>query len=315
MQRTLGMILLAAVVGGGWYLWKNYEISGLQQVRFVRRGSGSMATGPLFVSATSVDRSSIRIMSLSSAVIEPDHPNSDAGTVAALQLMREADIAAVYGIRNQSEQMLPLLLEKMNVSGRQYEMLAAPSAGPPNDRRRCAIFFDSTTVETDRRYAYHVGDPENLIRHEPFTAWFRCRGVTESSAFTFSLIVADIDTGEIDRELRTLEGVYTSLRRDERGEDDVILVGNLGTAQSCLRHFEPWNMVCAADDIAPADPPKPQGDLLLFFRSATTEFTGRASRIDIVRRFNLTTDQARQIARQPPIWAEFARTEGGMTPH
>ena len=51
--------------------------------------------------------------------------------------------------------------------------------------------------------------------------------------------------------------------------------------------------------------------LMLFLARETNEYTGRAGVIDMVRRFNLTTEQALEVSDHLPIWAEFSIYEGG----
>ena len=53
-------------------------------------------------------------------------------------------------------------------------------------------------------------------------------------------------------------------------------------------------------------------DNILFDRRATTEFTGRAEVVDLIREFDLTMQQAQEISEHLPVWAEFSSYEGGQ---
>ena len=53
-------------------------------------------------------------------------------------------------------------------------------------------------------------------------------------------------------------------------------------------------------------------DNILFNRTATVEFMGRAGVVDLVREFNLTQEQALQVSDHLPVWAEFSSYEGGQ---
>jgi hypothetical protein len=49
----------------------------------------------------------------------------------------------------------------------------------------------------------------------------------------------------------------------------------------------------------------------MFQRSATDEFTGRWGVCDFLREFNLSVEGARETSPHLPVWAEFAKYEGG----
>jgi deoxyribonuclease-1-like protein len=52
-------------------------------------------------------------------------------------------------------------------------------------------------------------------------------------------------------------------------------------------------------------------DNIVFDRRATSEFTGRAGVLDLMREFDLTWREASNISEHLPVWAEFTPTEGG----
>ena len=53
-------------------------------------------------------------------------------------------------------------------------------------------------------------------------------------------------------------------------------------------------------------------DNLFFDRRATTEFTGRADVVDVVRSLNITSEEAALMSSHLPVWAEFSVFEGGQ---
>ena len=53
-------------------------------------------------------------------------------------------------------------------------------------------------------------------------------------------------------------------------------------------------------------------DNIVFDRRATSEFTCKAEVFDLMREFDLTIDNALEISRHLPVWAEFSVYEGGQ---
>ncbi len=56
-------------------------------------------------------------------------------------------------------------------------------------------------------------------------------------------------------------------------------------------------------------------DNILLDRRATCEFTGRVEVVDMMREFELTMPEAREVSEHLPVWAEFSAYEGGQAGH
>ena len=103
-------------------------------------------------------------------------------------------------------------------------------------------------------------------------------GVDPHHAFTFTLVntlVSD-QFPESLREQQALWNVFQAVRKDGRGEDDVIVLGNFGAAASKLNglmmsHDVTWAVVEPATNVDRDE----QSVNVFFSRSATIEFTGR----------------------------------------
>ena len=82
-------------------------------------------------------------------------------------------------------------------------------------------------IEVDRTQLYTVDDPDDLLHREPMVARFRVRGPPAEQAFTFKLVNIHTDPDETDTELDALDDVFSGRPQRRRGEDDVILLGDL----------------------------------------------------------------------------------------
>ena len=98
----------------------------------------------------------------------------------------------------------------------------------------------------------------------------------------------------------------------QNGGVDVILLGNL---QSDDQHLGQLGKLLGVSALLSGVPTTVRGasllDNILLDRRATSEFTGRAEVVDMMREFELTMPGAQQVSDHLPIWAEFSAYEGG----
>ncbi len=218
-----------------------------------------------------------------------------------------------------TDDILPRFLELINSTGRRYDFVIGPRQGRTDSKEQYAFIYDAQSVEVDRTSMYSIDDRGDYFQRPPFVASFRIRGPPPEQAFTFTLIDVHTEPDEAAEEINALAQVYKAVRsasRDELGhtEDDIIMLGDFNADE---RKF---GLLKALPDMAwviPAGTPtNTKGthtyDNILFNRRATVEFTGRAGVCDLVREFNLTSEQALAISDHFPVWAEFSSVEGGQ---
>jgi hypothetical protein len=190
--------------------------------------------------------------------------------------------------------------------------VTAPAVGREPVRQYSAFIFDRATIEVDRATVAVVVDPTHKFRRPPLVAAFRARGPDPSEAFTFTLINVHTDAQQAAEELDALADVFRAVRDDGRGEDDIILLGNLGTDE---RHLGRLGKVPHITPAVAAGSASVGGlrltDNLLFDRRATVEFTGRSGIVDLVREAGLSPRDAAELSDHPAVWAEFSIYEGG----
>lgn len=263
-----------------------------------------------------------------------EHKLADARTADVLaRIIRKFDVVAIQEIRAKDPNFLARFMQMVNAGGFHYDCVVGPRLGRTDSKEQYAYIFDLTRVEIDRTSIYTVADPDDLLHREPLVAGFRARAAPPQEAFTFVLVDIHTDPDEAQDELNALDDVFRAVRNDGRGEDDVILLGDLNAGPSLST---PFNLTTARrapaagyDDshlgqlgalpyiqyVVSGVPTNTRGtetyDNILFDRRATTEYTGTAGVLDVMREFNLTMDQALLVSDHLPVWAEFSVYEGG----
>lgn len=250
---------------------------------------------------------SIRIASFNTQSMGPSKLAKSAVVGTLVSILRQFDIVALQELRSTRDDLLPILVERLNQSGRRYDYVIGPRVGRVAPHDQYAIVFDTDRVETDRYQLYTVDDPDDLISFEPLVAWFRCKGVPQNEAFTFSLVNVRVDENFAEAERALLPGLIEAVGRDGRGEDDWIMAGDFAGDLSGL---EGGGLRFAIQQM----PTNVEGthtlDSIFFAARATTEYTGRSGAYDFLRRHNLSIERALEISDHLPVWAEFSIVEG-----
>jgi endonuclease/exonuclease/phosphatase family metal-dependent hydrolase len=227
-------------------------------------------------------------------------------------VIRQFDIVAIQEVRAKTDDILPRFVDLINSTGRRYDFLIGPRLGRSNSKEQYTFVYDTASIEVDRSAMYTVADPDDRLHREPLVAWFRVRGPPPEQAFTFSLVDIHTDPDETTQELDALADVYRVVRDDGRHEDDVILLGDLNVDDNHLGRMGkvPGILATISGQMTNTRGTK-QYDNMLFTKTATTEYTGRSGVFDLIRQYNLTTDDALQVSDHMPIWSEFSIYEGG----
>ncbi len=228
-----------------------------------------------------------------------------------VRILRRFDLVALQGVQSSRDDILPLLVERLNHSGRTFDYLIGPRVGRVSPQEQYAFIFDTQRLETDRYQLYTVDDPEDLLTFEPLVAWFRAKDVARSEAFTFSLVNVHIPLELAGKEQALLANLIDAIAKDGRGEDDWILAGDFSGGDTELAGLVQFGARMAITGV----PTDTQGirmlDEICFSGHATSEFTGKSGAYDYLRQHNLSIEHAMEISDHLPIWAEFSVLEGG----
>jgi endonuclease/exonuclease/phosphatase family metal-dependent hydrolase len=314
VRRIIFLLLPVAVIAGGWLFLQNFQIEGLEGIRITRRSSLPAASAPDLPPPPLLEdgQQTITIASFNIQVFgESKLAKPDVMNVLA-QVVRWFDVVAIQEIRAKNQQVIPRFVELINAEGAHYKHVVGPRIGRTVSKEQYAFIYNSATVELIPESVYTVDDPDDLLHREPLVAAFRARGPPPSAAFTFSLVNIHTDPDETDQELDVLDDAFRAVRNDGRGEDDVILLGDLNVDDS---HLGELGRMPYVGWVITGMPTNTRGtkmyDNLVFDRRATIEFSGRSGVVDMMRQFNLTMDLAIDVSDHLPIWAEFSVYEGG----
>jgi len=312
-------ILVAAMIGG-WYFITHYEVEGIDSLDVKPR-----PTDQSDLSQASEEeqeqlpapqgRNTIRVATANLGPLDREKLSKPHVVERLVEVIRRFDVVAVQDVRAPDQGILIDFVEQINSEGRHYDFATPPSVGRDPVEQYAAFLFDRVSIQIDRRTVCHVQDPAGRFRREPLVASFQARGPNAQEAFTFTLINVHVDPTRPD-ELDLLDDVFRAVRDDGRGEDDVILLGDLGVDDRHLGQLRQVpNMTWAIADVPSTTRGTRLVDNVLFDRRATAEFTGRAGVVDLIREFELSMRQAVEISDHLPVWAEFSVYEGGQPGH
>ena len=315
MRRFVQLVMIAALVAGIWFFFQNYEIEGLDQVTVRRKTPTTSA-----VQVASSDPippvvqtgGTIRVASFNIQVFGGSKASKPHVMSVLAEVVRRFDVVAIQEIRSKNQQLLPEFVDLVNAHGRRYDYVIGERQGRTNSKEQYAFIFDTASIEIDLGATYSVEDPNDLLHRPPFVSAFRARGPPADQAFTFSLINIHTDPDETDGELDALDDVFRAVLRDGRGEDDIILLGDLNVDDA---HLGELGQMSGVAWVISGIPTNTRGtklyDNIVYRPQSTTEFTGRAGVFDLMREFNLSMQQALQVSDHLPIWAEFSAYEHG----
>jgi hypothetical protein len=335
VRKLIAIVILVGLSGGACYLLSNYEIKRNDgQITITRHG------GQAKIKAVQASPQAVAA-NVSNDSLPPCNPNKKALRIASFnleglnarklsgmhtakrlaKLLEGFDVVAVQDIRATHVGPLRELVETINSNGvngkkAHFDFAVSPEVGQGSIDRFNAFIFNKSTIEVDRFKLCVVTDPSGSMRCRPLVGVFRARGPQASEAFTFILVNVLVDYNHATFELNLLDDVYRAVRKANPKEDDVILLGNfetdnrqpgeLGMVPNIGWALESTVSTVRGDRLA---------DNLVFDRRATSEFTGRAYVVDVVRALNITSSEAMEISGHLPVWAEFSVYEGGQAGH
>jgi deoxyribonuclease-1-like protein len=313
-RKPLSVLILAALLYGGYWFLQRYQLEGLDKIS-VRPRTASNSTGPSgesYASAPVREAASVRLASFNIQVFGRTKLDKPEVMQVLAETVRKFDLVAIQEVRSTTDDILPRFVEMINSTGRHYDFVIGPRLGRTNSKEQYAFVFDTQTIEVDRSSIYTVDDRDNLFQRPPLVSSFRVRGPPPDQAFTFTLIDIHTEPDEAEAEINALAQVYRAVRNDGRGEDDIILMGDLNADE---KKFGLLKQLPNISWVISGVPTNTRGsktyDNIIFDRAATVEYTGRAGVFDIMREYNLTLNQALEVSDHFPIWAEFSSYEGG----
>jgi len=230
-------------------------------------------------------------------------------------VVRRFDVVAIQEVRALDQTVVPRFVELVNAEGARYDCVIGPRLGRTSSKEQYAFLFDTSRIELDHGCIYTTEDRGDLLHREPLAARFRVRGVPPERAFTFTLVNIHTDPDETDTELDALADVFVAVQHDARGEDDVILLGDLNVDEYHLgRLGQLANVAPAISGTTTNTRRNRLYDNIVFQRRMTTEYAGHWGVLDLIDEFQLTEQAALEVSDHFPVWAEFSVYESGAVP-
>jgi hypothetical protein len=321
MARLVVFGTIAILGVGGWWLLTNYKFEvhrgadgRFDYFRVIARSGGGAKPGLANdLPPAAPARPAIRVATFDLDGLDEFKLANPQVCDALVRVLPHFDVIAIQGIHSKNRAVLVRLIEQINATGRFYDFAICPTLDRDPVESFNAMLFDQTTVEVDRTTVHTVDDPAKRFRVRPLMASFRVRGPPEAEAFTFTAVNVLVDSDRAEEELDLLADVFRAVRDNGRGEDDVILLGDLEADPEHLgRLGQVPDLTAAVTAIATTTRGTRLVDNLLFDRRATVEYTGRSGVIDLIRDLDLTPQAALEISEHLPTWAEFSSYEGGQ---
>ncbi len=315
MRRfLLTVALVLTIVVGGWTLYHKDKIHGpgdFFRLAAQQFQSWNVITGKL-ANWQVAEQQVIRIAAFNLHPADQPAAVNPRLTHTLAEVIRQFDVVAVQGPAAAGAYDLHNLVDSVNQTGRRYRCAPLGARGTSAAPAAISFIYDADTIELEASRCYTVRDPDGLMRQKPLVAWFRTRPADPQQAFTFNLINLHINPLAPEQEIQHLNQLFRSVRNDGRGEDDVIMVGHFNADDSYLREMSFRHGLDFLIAGTPTDTAQSrQLANLLIDPLATDEFTGQAGVFDFMKRFNLSLEEALQISRHLPVWAEFAFVERG----
>ena len=330
MRKLIAIIMLVGISAGACYLLSKYEVRRIDgQIIISRQGQQANLQANRPAEAPEARQAA-------DASLPPRDPNQKALRIASFNLegfnshklsglyiaeqlttlLAGFDIVAIQDIRETHVGSLRELVDAINADGRYFDFVVSPEVGRGSIDRFNAFLFNKATVELNRFKVFTVADTGGIMRCRPLVALFRARLPRASDAFTFILVNVNVDFDRATSGVELLDDAYRAVRATNPKEDDVILLGNFetdGKRPGPLAMIP--NVGWAIDAMVSTVRGDRLADNLVFDREATSEFTGRADVVDVVRSLNITSAEAARISGHLPVWAEFSVFEGGQAGH
>jgi endonuclease/exonuclease/phosphatase family metal-dependent hydrolase len=228
------------------------------------------------------------------------------------ELVRRYDVVAIQELRSTSDEIMPRFIAELNAKGRRYDFVVGPRLGRTSSKEQYVFVFDTATIECDKSATYTVPNPGDKMHRAPLVSSFRTRNAPPQQAFTFTLVNIHTDPDEVPQELAALADAIRGVRNNGRGEDDVLLLGDLNADESMLAGLA---QATGSSLVVSGVPTNTRGtktyDNILYARGATNEFTQQWGVVDFAREFQLNDTQALEVSDHRPIWAEYSAYEGG----
>lgn len=333
-KKFFMLVAMCVLIAGGVYFVKNFKVAGLDglaihsistdlppaeidppdDLMFVSHSTDRSTAGTISADASNSRTSAknLRIGSWALSGFGPSKLGSEHCRLNLIRMIRKYDVIALQQITARERDVMPRIVDEINEGGRTYDFVLGQPTGPADRPEQLAILFNVKRVHIDRSQTYTVADPQNRMTYDPMVAWFRAAEPSTDSAWTFSIVNVRINLTRAAAEVALLPSIFSAVRSDGRGEDDVVMLGLFQADDSYLvPQIMGADIVAAVRSTTTDIFHRHQTCNILIDQNRTSEYIGRGGPVDFLRVFNLNLDEAEAVSSHLPIFAEFSATEGG----
>jgi hypothetical protein len=240
--------------------------------------------------------------------------NNPAVAEILVDVVRRFDILAVQELCCEDQGLIPRFVEMVNADGSRYKFLAGPRQGYTLNKEQYVYLYDSEKMELIGQ-PYIAPVPAGEVECAPLVAQFRCLNVPSERAFTFKLINVRVNPAEVVTATPTLANIIAGIEQYDSGEDDLILIGNVGSPPRYFQNVSmfPNQFAAIADQWATNTRQDLNLDNIVFDGAKTNEFLARSGVLNLLQEYDLSYPQALQVSDHLPVWAVFSTTEAPQT--
>lgn len=229
------------------------------------------------------------------------------------------DVLAVQEVVSQDANVIKNFVTELNKKHNvTFNYVTGPWMGDTSYKESYAFIYDTNRVSLVE-HPFVVADPENKMHREPLVARFQVRSETDPNPFSFVMVNVHTDPDVAAAEMDHVSDVINYLETLYNGtEDDILVVGDFNLAPDKIRAETKfaartqWDSVLGPAVMTNTASNKSY-DNIMYREDATDEFLGNCGVINLMAKFHLQPDQAKEISDHMPVWAAFSLTESQVT--
>lgn len=232
--------------------------------------------------------------------------NDPARIDVIIDILKNYDIIAIQEVKDITLQLPQQLINKMNVDGRNYNVVASDRVGR-NVKEQYLFVYDDDKIDAIPGTDGYGIEPNDEFEREPYYAMFR------AGNFDFYLFTIHTKPSAVATEIPALYAAYLDLQNNTPDENDIILLGDFNgkapgvTAGSYITMdaiAQIPNIIFTINEETNTRGGKAY-DNIIFQSNYTTEYSDSAGVNTFWLPYGLDEDQGFRISDHKLVWAVF----------
>lgn len=223
-----------------------------------------------------------------------------------IDILKNYDIIAIQEVKDITLQLPQQLIDKMNVDGSNYNVVASDRVGRNVFEQYLFVYDDDKIDAIPDTEGYGI-EPNDEFEREPYYAMFR------AGNFDFYLFTIHTKPSAVATEIPALRTAYIDLQNNTPDEDDIILLGDFNgrapgvTAGSYITMdaiAQIPNIIFIINEETNTRGGRAY-DNIIFQGNYTTEYSGSSGVSTFWLPYGLDEDQGFRISDHKLVWAVF----------